>query len=94
MSSSVSRRSSSQYAERCKYCRDYPLHSIGHFVHVTETEMAHLILAGEVAYTENGIENYNRAYDAPLTSESRWIHTIKETENEDMGSAERHPDTV
>lgn len=33
------------------------------------------------------------AYEAPLNSDSRWIHIVEEL-NEDLGSDERHSDSV
>lgn len=66
---------------------------------MTETEYAHAVLAGEVAFDEFlagsfMTSQYHRPYEAPLNRDSRWIHVIKESEDEDMGSAERHPNSL
>lgn len=94
MSGSVSRRSSSQYAERCKYCKNHQLST--RFVHVTESEMAHMILAGDCGRYEDPNPDYTMYgwHELPLDGHARWIHVIKETKNEDLGSTKRHSDPV
>jgi hypothetical protein len=89
MSGSASRRSSSLYAERCKFCRGIPIKQKENFVHYTESEFALAILEDSVTDQLSNVDVAVRRwrwFEAPLTWASRWIHIVPEDTNEDMGS--------
>lgn len=93
MSNWLSQLSSSRYVKECPDCIKWPLSS-NRILHITEDEATVAFLAGDqIGKMDRGFTNLT-LYTLPLDGDSRWIHVIKETKNEDLGSTKRHSDPV